>query len=118
MRAAGLAHLGAVMNTFTRSVGAATLIGIGIAGVFATVALREHPAGLPDLDRGPGTLRETGLYADAAMRAVAATNLPFAPQYPLWTDGAQKRRWIYLPPGTTIDASNPDAWQFPIGTRV
>ena len=41
--------------------------------------------------------------------------LPFSPQYPLWSDGAAKRRWIWLPPGTSIDASAPDAWQFPRG---
>lgn len=27
-----------------------------------------------------------------------------------------KKRWIYLPPGSTIDVSNPDAWVFPKGT--
>jgi hypothetical protein len=44
-------------------------------------------------------------------------NRPFSPQYPLWTDGAQKRRWVRLPEGATIDARNVDAWQFPAGTR-
>jgi hypothetical protein len=44
-------------------------------------------------------------------------HLGFAPQYPLWTDGAAKRRWISLPPGTAIDASDPEAWVFPVGTR-
>lgn len=39
----------------------------------------------------------------------------FAPQYPLWTDGATKRRAIYLP--GPIDASH-DAWQFPVGTKL
>src|SRR5262249_49549810 len=28
-----------------------------------------------------------------------------------------KRRWIYLPPGTTIDTSDIDHWQFPMGTK-
>lgn len=45
-------------------------------------------------------------------------HLPFSPQYPLWSDGAVKRRWLHVPPGTTIDASNPDAWVFPPGTRL
>lgn len=40
----------------------------------------------------------------------------FSPQYPLWSDGAQKQRRVYLPPGTTIDVSNPDHWEFPDGT--
>src|SRR5688572_24156197 len=45
-------------------------------------------------------------------------NLAFSPQYPLWSDGAHKRRWIQLPPGTAIDATRPDAWVFPPGTRL
>ena len=40
----------------------------------------------------------------------------FAPNYPLWTDGAGKTRWIYLPPGDKIDTSDPDHWVFPVGT--
>ena len=34
----------------------------------------------------------------------------YSPQYPLWSDGATKRRWVLLPPGQTIDASDPDVW--------
>ena len=41
----------------------------------------------------------------------------FSPQYPLWSDGLQKSRWVYLPPGTAIDASDPNNWDFPVGTR-
>lgn len=70
------------------------------------------------MEEPPATLRETGLYADWDRKHVASVNRPFTPQYPLWTDGAHKRRWIYLPPGTAIDASHADAWQFPIGTRI
>jgi hypothetical protein len=43
---------------------------------------------------------------------------PFAPRFELWSDGAEKRRWIYLPPGTQIDSSDPDAWIFPPGTKL
>ncbi|BCS31635.1 hypothetical protein TBR22_A08370 [Luteitalea sp. TBR-22] len=66
----------------------------------------------------PETLRETGLYADWDARRVDGRHLAFSPQYPLWTDGAEKSRWLSLPPGTWIDASDPDAWEFPVGTRV
>jgi hypothetical protein len=66
----------------------------------------------------PGRLIATGLYADFATRTVASDVRSFSPQYPLWTDGATKRRWIALPPGTWIDASDPDAWVFPVGTRI
>jgi hypothetical protein len=42
----------------------------------------------------------------------------FTPRYPLWSDGASKRRWILLPAGTSIDTSNADAWNFPPGTKL
>jgi hypothetical protein len=66
----------------------------------------------------PETLQDTGLYSDFAALQVDDTHLAFSPQYPLWTDGAAKRRWISLPPGTAVDASDPDAWSFPVGTRL
>lgn len=66
----------------------------------------------------PPDLRGTGLYADFAAKTVAPGNLAYVPQYPLWSDGASKLRWIRLPPGTRIDVSNPDAWVFPVGTKV
>ena len=40
----------------------------------------------------------------------------YEPQYPLYSDGASKRRWVYLPPGQTINTSDPDNWIFPKGT--
>ena len=87
---------------------AAALLSAGLAGAFATHALRG-PRDLPETP--PATLRETGLFTDAGI-------MTFAPQYPLWSDGASKRRWISLPEGASIDASEVDAWQFPVGTRL
>jgi hypothetical protein len=58
----------------------------------------------------PPTLRDSGF--DDAPRVA------FSPQYPLWSDGADKQRWIALPDGATVDASRPDAWDFPRGTRL
>jgi hypothetical protein len=65
----------------------------------------------------PQTLKATGLYADFETLRVDPKHLAFAPQYPLWTDGAAKRRWMSLPLGAAIDGSDPDAWNFPVGTR-
>jgi hypothetical protein len=73
-----------------------------------------HPAG----DAAPQTLQDTGLYSDIAALQVDDKHLAFSPQYPLWTDGATKRRWISLPAGSPVDASDPDAWTFPVGTRL
>jgi hypothetical protein len=43
--------------------------------------------------------------------------MAYAPRFQLWSDGADKRRWLWLPPGTRIDTSDMDAWVFPAGTR-
>jgi hypothetical protein len=66
----------------------------------------------------PERLAGTGLYVSGSLSRIHPDNQPFTPQYPLWTDGARKRRWLYLPPGTHIDASDPDAWDFPPGTKL
>jgi cytochrome c553 len=65
----------------------------------------------------PPRLSETDLFI-AGTREPRVGVLGFSPQYPLWSDAADKRRWIALPPGRSIDASRPDAWAFPRGTRL
>jgi hypothetical protein len=74
--------------------------------------------GDPAPSRAPQRLSETGLYAELSTGRIAPGVLPFEPQYPLWTDGASKARWVELPAGTTIDASNVDRWVFPVGTKL
>ncbi|HSJ98797.1 MAG TPA: hypothetical protein VLC53_17105, partial [Myxococcota bacterium] len=66
----------------------------------------------------PPTLAGTGLYQPGSVSVLGADVLAFTPQYPLWSDGSAKRRWLYLPPGAVIDATRPDAWEWPVGTRV
>ena len=65
----------------------------------------------------PQDLQDTGLYADFSTLEVDPSHLAFTPQYPLWSDGAAKRRWLSLPAGGVIDGSDPDGWVFPVGTR-
>jgi hypothetical protein len=83
------------------------------------VALGPGPAhGRQAAPPARADLGRTGLYSDYAAKTIDPGNLPYSPQYPLWSDGASKRRWIYLPPGTSIDASDSDVWAFPVGTKV
>lgn len=95
---------------------AATLVGVGIAAAFAGTSLRGRHVAAPRATQVSAekaeTLRDTGFFQ------LERERIAFSPQYALWSDGATKRRWIYLPPGSSIDASDPDAWQFPIGTRL
>lgn len=88
-----------------------------LRGALLLLALAATPAAGPAQPEAPADLRETGLYADFEAGVIDPAHIAFAPQYPLWTDGARKRRWMALPPGTAIDAADPDAWVFPPGTR-
>lgn len=66
----------------------------------------------------PERLSDTGLFVAGSTTDVRPEILSFTPQYPLWSDGAVKRRWMHLPHGSTIDAAQPNAWEFPVGTRL
>ncbi len=66
----------------------------------------------------PTSLKCTGLYTDVATKELAPGVKEYAPAVPLWADTAEKSRWIYLPPGTKIDATDPNEWTFPVGTKV
>jgi hypothetical protein len=79
--------------------------GMLVAALAACGAERDPGGGGP-----PPRLSQTGLGG--------AGVVAFAPRYELWSDAAAKRRWIYLPPGTAIDKSDPDHWQFPVGTKL
>src|SRR5688572_24612750 len=43
------------------------------------------------------------LYSDFAAGTVSPDALEYEPAHPLWSDGAEKRRWIMVPAGTLID---------------
>ncbi|HEY8078766.1 MAG TPA: hypothetical protein VIF62_31760 [Labilithrix sp.] len=66
----------------------------------------------------PVHLACTGLYADFAAKTIAAENVFYKPANEFWSDGAEKRRFLYLPPGATIDITDFDAWKMPNGTKV
>jgi len=72
------------------------------------------PTGEPDYTR----LSETGLYSDVAARTVAGDVRAFEPAYTLWSDGADKARWVALPEGTTIDTTDMNRWVLPVGARL
>jgi hypothetical protein len=58
-----------------------------------------------------------GLYAAGSCSKLAEHVRSYRPKYELWGDGSTKERFVYLPPDTQIDTSNPDRWAFPQGTR-
>src|SRR5688572_686918 len=66
----------------------------------------------------PQRLSAAQLYLPGSVTEIRPELLAFSPQYPLWSDGAAKRRWLDLPAGTHIDARRPAAFEFPVGTRL
>jgi len=66
----------------------------------------------------PTALGCTGLYANWPSRTLAPGVRAYAPGLALWSDGAEKQRWIELPPGTRIDTSDMNEWRFPTGTKL
>jgi hypothetical protein len=72
------------------------------------------------------TISTAKVYQSGAAGALRGCWLEYRPAYELWSDGLVKRRFIYLPKGTTIAtgpnptsgaAPNMDRWVFPVGTR-
>lgn len=59
-----------------------------------------------------------GLYADGSCTDLAQGVRAYRPRFELWSDGADKERFVYLPAGARIDSSDPDRWVFPLGTRL
>jgi hypothetical protein len=95
-----------------------TTAALVIAWIAALHAGSGDPLGGSDpAYAAPLRLSDTGLYASGRPGAIDPRNRPFTPQYPLWSDGAAKARWIYLPAGTAIDTRDPDEWRFPVGTK-
>lgn len=66
----------------------------------------------------------TGLYSSWSKRVIDCGVRDFTPAYVLWSDGAEKTRWIFIPPGSQIDTGGNagvgemDGWIFPVGTKV
>jgi hypothetical protein len=73
---------------------------------------------LSAMRNAPGRLSETGLYTDTASRTLAPGVERYWPAFALWSDGADKSRFIWLPEGATIDTTAMDDWRFPEGTKL
>lgn len=64
----------------------------------------------------PARLSETGCFADLASLTPAMGVLSYDVALPFWSDGADKRRWVVLPPGGRVTPSDEGPWRFPVGT--
>lgn len=88
----------------------------GVLVVAAVARISGADATQGRTPQAPRLLSQTGLFV-AGMTAVDPRNRAYSPQYPLWTDGAVKARWVHLPDGAVIDARDDEQWGFPVGTK-
>jgi uncharacterized repeat protein (TIGR03806 family) len=66
----------------------------------------------------PATLAEYGFFADAAAQRPAAGVTPYRLNTPLWSDGADKLRFLYLPPGAKATAQGEGLLALPVGAAL
>lgn len=66
----------------------------------------------------PSALSAVGLYADLAEATPSDRVIAYDVQYPLFSDGNLKTRFVHLPEGETIDVSDPDGWVLPDGATL
>jgi glucose/arabinose dehydrogenase len=65
--------------------------------------------------RFPTRLSETGLFRSVAEHRVDPALIPYSVNAPLWSDGADKERFIALPGKSQIDFTGERGWGFPEG---
>ena len=98
------------------------LVACGDDGATTSDANTDSPPSDVPVDgkdpNNPATLADTGLCIDAGCTQIATDVIAFEPRFQLWSDGAAKKRWIWLPPSTQINTADMDFWEFPVGTKL
>jgi hypothetical protein len=64
----------------------------------------------------PEHLSDLGAYQNLDGRELTSKLLGYEPRYPLWSDGGQKQRALFLPEGAQLTREEDGAWSFPEGT--
>jgi hypothetical protein len=75
-------------------------------------------AGMAGGNTMPTMLSETGLFSDIKSKTLATGVYKFTPAYKLWSDGADKQRYVYMPAGAKITTDNMEFWQYPGGFKL
>lgn len=64
----------------------------------------------------PNKLSETGCFNPEDPTVPNSGLIPYGVNVPLWSDGAEKDRWMALPPDTQIEILDSEKWKFPVGS--
>ena len=99
-----------------RTLLAVLFLGAAIGGAAADDGGVDEAAILAE--RPPAELSGFGFFADAARQVPAPGVLPFAPRTPLFTDFAEKRRFVYVPEGMSAAYDPHEAFAFPVGSAL
>jgi uncharacterized repeat protein (TIGR03806 family) len=85
----------------------------GLAGRVAT----KPYLGMPSEADGriPPLLSQTGVFSDTPRRIASPGLIPYDLNVAFWSDGADKSRWIAVPPGQILFSPEGE-WRFPAGT--
>lgn len=109
------------LNPYTFGEDANGELYVGVEGWNPVYKIKKSEGGVgPAI---PAMLSETGAFADLATLTPAAGVIPYDIIAPLWSDGAEKFRWIAIPNDGTHDTSaeqiaysEEEDWSFPQGT--
>ncbi len=85
---------------------------VQISGVISKLV----PSAPPPPDGFPQLLSETGCVDPKDPTKPAAGLVPYDVSSELWSDGADKERWLALPDGATITIDAEQDWDLPVGS--
>jgi uncharacterized repeat protein (TIGR03806 family) len=82
----------------------------------AIYSLEAIPPSLVSPESFPRKLSETGLFTNVARHQLHPGVIPYSVNSPLWSDGADKARFLALPNDATIEFTESGAWKFSEGS--
>jgi uncharacterized repeat protein (TIGR03806 family) len=101
------------------------LLAAAAALLSGTIAARGAVPAAPRVHDGvvagagmPRSLSEFGFFADGKGQVPAPGVVPYELKVPLWSDGAEKLRFIYLPEGARLGAEGEGLLRFPVGSAI
>lgn len=96
---------------------AALLAGTAVSLAARPATVRVNVAAIAG-EGMPALLSEFGFFANAPQQLPAKGVVPYRLQTPLWSDGADKLRFLYLPKGTRARAEGDGLIDLPIGAAL
>lgn len=107
------------MTERLQALGAGVALWVVGCGTAASSSPPDDLAGCaPETSSAPDDVFCIGLYHAKSSQQTVSQVHPYKPGVVLWSDGAEKQRYLALPEGTKIDTSSWDAWKFPVGTKA